>query len=158
MATIKKIDIVNRAYSKLRISGLTSGAIPSEITEAVMRLDDFIAALQWNIGYIQPINYGQSDPNDDSGLTIDAVDPLTTLLAESLALDFGAKKIAIVSTPAFQKMVNDAKATLARNYVEIEGAKYPETLPTGIANEYPNTVDNYFYGGEEPLENDIRLP
>lgn len=157
MPTVKKVDIYNRALSKLRISGLTVNPNPTESQNAVNRLDDFIAALPWDIGYLQPELYGESDPNDDSGVTVDVVDPLSTLLCESLAVDYGEKKIAIVSTPLFSKMVSEARATLARKYVEIEGGKYPDTLPTGIANEYPNTVNSYFYNGDQPSENDSEI-
>jgi hypothetical protein len=152
---IRKIDLVNRAYSKLRISGLTVSASPEEVTAALNRLDDFVLGIQWNIGYIQPEVYGESDSNDDSGLTNDIVNAVTTLLAEQLAPDFGEKKISIVSSQLFQKMVSDANQTLSRKFVEIEGAKFPTGLPIGIANEYPNNLNrSFFYEGDSPSEND----
>ena len=155
--TVKKVDLVNRAYSKLKISGLTTNALPEEVKAAVDRLDDFVAALQWDIGYIQPDQYGKGDSQDDSGLTPDIVDPITTMLAEALAADFGDAKMALVSAPVFQKMLSNASATLARKFVEIEGSKYPETLPVGTANEYPNNYSGYFYTeGVYPLENESR--
>ena len=104
-----------------------------------------IAALPWSIGYIFPNAIDGDDPNDDSGLTIDLYDPVSSMLAFRLAPDFGKQFSAIENS--------DAMATLARKFAEIEGSKYPETLPIGSANQYPNSVSRYFYNGSQPSEN-----
>ena len=142
---ITKIDIINDAYSKLRISGLTVDPTPEDISIALTRLAGVIGALPWDIGYIYPETIGGDDANSDSGLAIDVFDPVSTLLAYRVAPDFGKQL-----SPADY---SDAMSVLARKFSDVEGSKYPETLPTGIANEYPNTINRYFYDGAQPSEN-----
>jgi len=151
---ITKNSILDQVFDKLKINGKTVRADSDDMVRALARQDSYIAALPWDVGYLQPSTFGDSDPDDDSGITIDILDPITTILASNLASSYGQAKVAIVSSPQFASSVMDAMATLARKFVEIEGGKYPDTLPVGIANEYPNTLDSYFYRGGQPSEND----
>ena len=73
-----KIDLVNGTYKLIRISGLTSEAIPEEIEAALQVADDYAGELLstgLDIGWIQPLEYGQSDPNDYSGLNAQTIGP-----------------------------------------------------------------------------------
>ena len=83
-----KIDIVDGAFQLMRISGLTVQASPSEITLGLQVLDDYCAELKptLDVGYIQPLEYGKSDPNDYSGLTIEMVGPMKKLLSVQMGL------------------------------------------------------------------------
>ena len=90
----KKIDLVNGAYQLIRISGLTSVAIPEETIIGLQVSDDLAGELSTtlNTGYIQPTEHGQSDPNDYSGLTVQTAGPFKKLLAMEL-VDFFGKQI-----------------------------------------------------------------
>lgn len=144
---IPKIELIIEAYSKLRINGLTSKSNSEETTLALRRMTGVIASLPWNVGYIMPESIGDDDPNDDSGITVDTFDPLTTIIAHKVSGDFG-KPGAISPTEYY-----DACEILARKFVEVEGSKYPEILPVGGANQYPDSLSNYFYKGCQPSEN-----
>lgn len=142
---ISKNNIILAAYSKLRISGLTVSPSPEDTELALNRLTALVAALPFDIGYNYPLEYGTDDPNDDSEITIDALDPLASILAYSLSIDFGKP---------FNEMVKiNAESTLARNYVIIEPSKYPVTLPVGAGNSYEGTAYRIFYDGHEPIDN-----
>lgn len=148
---ITKNDIIIEAFSKLKISGVTTVATPEDTHMALRRLAGIVGALQVDIGYIYPSQIGDDDPSDDSGISIDAFDPLSTILAYSLAPDFGKEYSPL------EKINADNK--LCQLYTEIEGSKYPTTLPVGIANE--TYTDREFYDGEQPLENktySVELP
>ena len=63
---ITKNQIAIRALDELRISGVTVSASPTEISDAVNRLDDMM--LDWEnesiiLGYKQPEEFGQSNAN-----------------------------------------------------------------------------------------------
>ena len=78
----KKIDLVNGAYQIIRISGLTSNAVPEEITIGLQVADDLAGELSatLNLGYIQPEEYGVTDPTALSGLTNQTAGPFKKLL------------------------------------------------------------------------------
>lgn len=143
---ILKIDIVNDAATKLRINGLTTTLSASEVSLLVNRLDAFVAGLPWDIGYIYPDVYGGSDVNEVSGIEPGALDSLSTLLADAISGDFGKQYD--------PRRVIDARSNLARQYVEIEGSKFPTTLPVGIANEWPTFASSFYRGGSPSEEND----
>lgn len=140
---VTKNDILIEAFSKLRINGLTTDASPEDTLLALRRLSSIVAALPWDIGYIQPENFGEDDPADDSGLTASLIDPLSTILAFRIAPDFGKQLSAVDKA--------EAEACIARQFTEISGCKYPSTLPQGGGNSSDNS-DN-FYSGLEPFEN-----
>ena len=87
----KKIDIVNGMYKLIRISGLTSQAIPEDIETALQVADDLAGEIQstLNLGWIQPLEYGTSDPDDFSGLSVQTVGPFKKLLALEIVDYFG---------------------------------------------------------------------
>lgn len=147
---IKKVDIVNRAAEELRISGLTTNPTPNEVVSFVGRLDELMAQYQndgLDCGYFFPSEYGESDVNDDSGLEMWMVRPVSMMLAYDIASSFGAAKAQAID---YQKVIK-AMDSLSNGLVEVEGAKYPNTLPTGGANQYQRN-DCYFYSGNEPSE------
>lgn len=147
---IKKVDVANRAAEELAISGITSKPTDSEVNSFIGRLDELAAQLKsdgLDCGYLMPENYGQSEPSDDSGLDMWMVRPMAVLLAGDIASSYGPAK----SMSFDRSKLSDAMDSLANGLVEIGWSKYPETLPTGQANEYLET-DRYFYNGDLPLE------
>jgi hypothetical protein len=147
---IKKIDVINRAAEEIRISGLTTTATPEEISSFLNRLDEMMSTLKndgLDCGYIFPFSYGESDPNDDSGLELWMIQPISVLLSSDIASTYGSEKMALINP----MKVRDARDSLSNGLVEIEGSKYPTTLPIGQANQYLGS-DPYYYFGHEPKE------
>lgn len=157
-----KIDVVTGAYQLIRISGLTVKALSEEITLGVQVLDDYMGELRSSLdtGYIQPLDYGQSDPNDFSGLTPDVVGPIKKLLARELVTFFGKE--------APMSLVLNAEAgmrSLEQTLVCVQPAQNPATLPIGSGNEWDYRSDKFYPepnnddGAENHFETDVfQLP
>jgi hypothetical protein len=145
---INKIDIINGAYKLLRISGLTVNPSAGEVSDALQTLDDYCAELQptLNLGYIQPLEYGQSDPNDYSGLTLSMVGPLKKVMAIQLA-PFFAKSI----PPELAVIADAGMRSLEQLIVTVGDSQNPATLPIGSGNEWDYRSDKFY---REPNNDD----
>ena len=138
---INKIDIINGAYQLLRISGITVSAQPNDIVLALGVLDDYAAELKptLDIGYIQPSEYGQSDPNDYSGLTVGMAGPIKKMLALELVTFFGKQPPASLISIASAGM-----KSLEQQLVNVSDMQNPPTLPIGSGNEYVYIGDKFY--------------
>lgn len=144
----KKIDLVNGAYQLIRISGLTSSAIPEEVAIGMQVADDLAGELSatLNTGYIQPIEYGQSDPNDFSGLTNQTAGPFKKLLAMEL-VDFFGKQVPI----SLKMNADKGLRALEQLLVNVLPMQNPGTLPLGSGNEWDYRSDKFY---PEPISDD----
>jgi len=143
-----KIDLVNGAYQLIRISGLTTEAVPEEITIGLQVADDLAGELSATLdtGYIQPLEYGASDPTALSGLTVQTAGPFKKLLAVELVTYFGKE--------APMSLVMNAergRRALEQVLVNALPMQMPGTLPIGSGNEW-DYRSNKFY--PEPNNDD----
>jgi hypothetical protein len=143
-----KIDLVNGAYQLIRISGLTSAAIPEETIIGLQVADDLAGELSTtlNTGYIQPLEYGASDPNDYSGLTVQTAGPFKKLLAMEL-VDFFGKQVPI----SLKMNADKGLRSLEQLLVNINPMQNPGTLPIGSGNEWDYRSDKFY---PEPISDD----
>lgn len=145
----KKIDIVTGTYQLIRISGLTSQAIPEEVEIAMQVADDYAGQLLGsglNVGWIQPLEYGQSDPDDVSGLTFQSVGPFKKLLAKEIVTYFGKQL-----PQSLYDNANEGLRSLEHLLVHIKPTQNPSTLPIGSGNEWDYRYDKFF---PEPISDD----
>jgi hypothetical protein len=145
---LNKIDIIDGAFKLLRISGITVNATPGEVSDALQTLDDYCAELKpfLDLGYIQPSDYGQSDPNDYSGLLPSMAGPLKKIMTIQLA-PFFAKQI-----PRELAIIADnGMRSLEQLLVNVADTQNPATLPIGSGNEW-DYRSNKFY--TEPNNDD----
>jgi len=144
----KKIDLVNGAYQLIRISGLTSNAVPEEISIGVQVSDDLAGELSTTLdtGYIQPVEYGTSDPNDYSGLTAQTAGPFKKLLAIEL-VDFFGKQVPI----SLKMNADKGLRSLEQLLVNVLPSQNPGTLPIGSGNEWDYRGDKFY---PEPISDD----
>lgn len=144
----KKIDIVNGMYKLIRISGLTSQAIPEEIETALQVADDLAGEIQstLNLGWIQPLEYGTSDPDDFSGLSVQTVGPFKKLLALEIVDYFG--KVAPIT---LQTNAANGMRSLEQLLVTVRPSQNPATLPIGSGNEWDYRTDKFY---PEPISDD----
>ena len=144
----KKIDVINGMYKLIRISGLTSEAIPEEIETALQVADDLAGEISTtlNLGWIQPLEYGTSDPDDFSGLDAQTVGQFKKLLALEVVDYFG--KVAPQSLH-----MNAAKGmrSLEQLLVNVRPMQNPATLPIGSGNEWDYRTDKFY---PEPISDD----
>ncbi|CAM0101467.1 hypothetical protein PODOV084v1_p0003 [Vibrio phage 340E47.2] len=149
---ITKGKIIDGAYALLRISGQTVDPTPDEVALALDVADGFAGQLkgdgldvQWNM----PAEYGDSTPDDNSGLIIEYVEPFKKLLALELLNYFGKPIPPIVAETARQ-----GHNVLCKLLVCIPVAQNPATLPIGSGNEF-DYRDNKFF--QEPPPNEDAL-
>ena len=136
-----KIDIIDGAFKLLRISGITVNATNGEIVDALQTLDDYNAELKpiMDTGYIQPLEYGQSDPDDLSGLTIEMAGPMKKIIAIQIAPFFN-KQI----PPSLSAIASAGMRSLEQLLVNVGDMQNPATLPIGSGNEWDYRSDKFY--------------
>lgn len=121
-----KIDLINDAYSQLRISGLTVQPTPEDISKALERLEDM--AEEWEsrdmcIGF----NFEESpDPNSASGVQRAFKYAVSTNLAVRLIPDFN-KPV----PPQLIAMATQAAANVSARTARPQQTNYPGRQPRG---------------------------
>ena len=124
-----KVDIINTAYSLMRISGLTKDPSASDLTLALARLEDMAHEfLARNID----VNY-----NFENAPTTGALHnmerkyryPFAANLAARLLADFGKEP-----TPALMAQVSSGFSFLSSDTAKFRPVDYPTRMPRGEAN------------------------
>ena len=140
---ISKIDIVNGTYGLMRISGITVQPSPADIVTAIQVADDLAAQFKvsnLDTGWIQPDEYGASDPNDNSGLTIGLAGAFKKVLMFELLPYFGKPL-----TDNIVKLYQDGMRTIEQYSVTVPDAQFGSTLPMGSGTELDNNWDSAFF-------------
>lgn len=125
-----KGDIVNGAYSQLRISGLTVDPSPEDVVTALYRLESMAA--EWEdsrnicIGYLFD---DEPDPAQDAGVRNSAKYALETNLAIRLVPDFNKDVPQVLYAQASQSI-----STLSGSVINVRQTQYPRTMPRGSGN------------------------
>lgn len=135
---MRKAEIVNQAYSQLRISGLTTLPAPEEITLALQELDWLMwrwAADGRDVGYHFPApTTGDelviSDANEDAGVYSWAIPGIAACLARNIAVHFD-KPI----PPTLEAKCRSGLNTIRQRTIRIDPQQYPNRMPRGSGNE-----------------------
>ncbi len=136
----------------MRISGLTVDPTPEDDVLALQIADDYageLLGLGLDLNWQQPLEYGDTDPADTSGLTNEMVGPFKKLLFVQLCSAFGKPVPVAVGVTASEGM-----RTLENIVVVVPDAELPATLPFGSGNEF-DYRDRKFY--DEPATNNDAL-
>lgn len=138
---IKKIDIINGAYSQLRVSGLTVQATPEDVQLALDRLEDM--ASEWRSRNVDVGYYFEDEPDPDSIFGADRAykQAFETNLAISLIPDFNK------TVP--QALAAKASATysaMSSAVAQVCEVPYPSRMPRGSGNF--NRWNRFYSGGE----------
>lgn len=135
-----KGDIINDAYSKMRISGLTVQATPEDSALALSRLETMaheFAAKNICTGY----NFqDEPDPNEAHMLDRKFWDSYAGLLAFWLCADFGK-----VPTPVLIANSNKAYSFLSSVTASPRQTQYPSRQPIGSGNSLRYNRYTRFY-------------
>ncbi len=88
----KKRGLLEEAFAEIGIAAYDFDLKPEEVMTALRRMDGMMA--EWNsvgirIGYALPSGDGQSDPDQMSGVTDEALEAIRTNLAMRIAPGFG---------------------------------------------------------------------
>ena len=145
---ITKISIINGSYSLMRISGFTRKPGPDELSIGLQVADDYAAELKaggLDLQWAQPVDYGDSDPNDRSGLTRETAGAFKKLLTRQLFSHYGKDVPMNV-----ERIAAEGMRAIEHLLVSVPNAELPPTLPFGSGNE-DDYRDRKFYN--EPATN-----
>ena len=147
---ILKIDIINDAYSQLRISGITVQPSPSDLELALSRLESLAAELRsrnLDAGYLFEET---PDPNSPSGIPLEYKHAFSLYLALNLIPDFN-KQV----PQAFAMRVSAAMENLAAREGNTRPNLYPSRMPLGSGNDRRyNRLWNYYTGDDRAPNSD----
>lgn len=128
MSSNLKVDRINAAYSKLRISGVTVDPTPEDLELALAELENMMSEINIDVGY----NFeDEPDPNSVLGVDRKYWNMINTNLAVRLIADFNKQVPAALVAQASQSM------SAAIGYVSADRMRqvqYPTRMPTGSGN------------------------
>lgn len=128
MAQAKKIDIINNAYSQMRISGLTVDPGPEDVELALVRLEEMAAEFETR-GICVNYNFTeQPDPDDDSNI------PLGFRLAFSAPLAIRLVDFGKAVPPELQAQASQSLSNLSARSFQLNETQYPHRMPLGSGN------------------------
>lgn len=149
MAGKLKGDLINDAYSQMRISGLTVQPTPEDLDVALMRLENMMAEFS-----IRNINVGYTleddpDPNTPHNVERWAWHGIATNLAIRLIPDFNKEVPQTLFAQASQSLSNMSGRTAL-----VRQVNYPSRQPRGSGNtqRYNRWARFYRPPAEAPLE------
>ncbi len=140
-----KIDLVQGAFSKMRISGLTVDPTPEDTTLALQVLEQMAAEFAGrNITtyYREAFDQGDVDPNEQSGLALKYRNAFEANLAVRLCADFGKDIPHSLGINAQQSLSSMSSMIAADNIREVE---QPHRQPIGNAAALRNRWHQKFY-------------
>ncbi len=151
-----KGDLINGAYSRLRISGLTVNANPEEIQLSLKRLE-MMANEFYQRNICLDYNFEENpDPNSDHGIDAGYWDAVECVLAKRLMLDFGKGQ---APDPM---LITDAKAGMSLLYsgtAKVKQTQYPSRMPIGSGTtlRYPKWQRFYSPKSEAPISCETKI-
>ena len=135
-----KIEIVNAAYSRIRVSGLTVQPTPSDTALAVDRLEDFAEELK-SFNICIGFNFEEEpDPNSLTNVERKFKSLLETNLAVRLLSDFGKEIPQSLGLLASSTLSSAASITASKSIQEVQ---YPRRMPLGSGNDRGNRYRRY---------------
>lgn len=128
---ITKIDVINDAYAKIRISGLTLDPTPEATTVALGQLESMMAefeATSMNLNYqFEEI----PDPNTDTGVGLEHKQMMSSNVATRVISYFGKDMPITLEKQANQSLSNSNSIVAA---FQIQQVRYPDRMARGSGN------------------------
>ncbi len=131
MAATLKVDLINGAFSQMRISGLTVNPGGRDYTTALERLENMAYMLQ-SRGIVTNYNFTETpDPNDLTNVPMALNLMFQSNLALQLCPDFGKEipqSLAMLATSTM------ATASAVSALALVQDVQYPRRMPIGSGN------------------------
>ncbi len=149
--SLTKVEHVNRAYSALRISGLTTKPNPSEITQALNELEDMMNEFDSRNICSTYVFEDEPEPNTDSGIPIAYNNATQKCLAVRIAPIFGKVAMDETKRQATQALSNWSARSGKTNMINP-----PNRQARGSGNtfRFPNWVRFYRLEDSAPISCD----
>ena len=135
-----KIEIINGAYSRIRVSGLTVQATPNDVALALDRLEDLAEELR-SINICIGYNFEEEpDPNSLTNVKRKFKSMLEANLAVRLLSDFGKQIPQSLAMLASATLSTASSITASESIQEVQ---YPRRMPLGSGNSRVNRYRRY---------------
>lgn len=151
-----KSDIINGAFSKLRISGITVKPSPEELILGLRRLEGLALELYHKNIYTGYNFEDEPDLNSMSGITPDLWYAFESLLAVRLISDFGKgeRLDPMLLNSAGQQMSYLTKLSVENNTRQVN---FPSNHPRGSGNTRFSLSNRYYSGGISVIINSSKV-
>lgn len=143
-----KIELIDRAYSKLRISGITVNPTPGDVNIALDEMECMLA--EWDLVNVC-LGYqfeDEPDPNTESGLVRGYENAVQVNLAIRLAPEFGKPSGELVSH------ASQSYSKISSAVAKVKEVPYPQRQPVGEANTLRFNRWRRFYSIDNTSPND----
>ncbi len=138
-----KADIINGAYSKLKISGITVGPSPEDSELALQILESTMMEYKGEcMGYAFEEN---PNPSSKHGIPPIFWDPIKSILAVRLMPDFG-KGDSAAANPILLKRASGAESFIFSKTATPRQTNYPSRQPVGSGTRVGFSRFRRFYG------------
>jgi len=149
MAT--KIEHVNKAYSKLRISGVTVNPSPADLALGLSELEDMMSELQDGRSLCLGYNFEETpEPTTESGVEKYANNMIATNLGVRLSPDFNKIIPQALLAQASQSYSAVSAKVAAENIRQVQA---PSTMPVGSGNNRYNNNYRYNIPADQTVNN-----
>jgi hypothetical protein len=128
-----KGDILNRAFSALRISGITAVPSPEDLELGLMKLENMAAEFQARNVCTGYYFEDDPDPNTPHNMERKFWHSYDVLLAVRLMPDYGKGEIPDV---ALIRQATSAYSFLSSSTAKVKQVPYPDRMPTGSDNRW----------------------
>lgn len=144
-----KVELINAAFSRCRISGLTAIPEPSDLALALRRLENMVAA--WEANNICTGYNFEDEPDLNSVHNVERKhwDAFETSLAMRILADFGKSP-----HPTLVKDARGAHAILLSSTSVTDQVPYPSRHPVGSGNTLKTNRFRRFYRSSVQVPND----
>ena len=135
-----KIKVINDAFSRLQISGITVNPTGGDVDLALGRLEGMMAELEAGlaVGY----NFDDNpDPNTPTGVNRKYQNMMAANLAVRLCSDFGKLPDAVLARSASGSL-SAAKAMYSADTMKV--SRYPSRMPIGSGNRRLGRQQRYY--------------
>jgi hypothetical protein len=142
-----KVDLINGAYSKARISGLTKSPTPDDLDLALVVLEDM---MEEYFGRNIDVDYffeDSPDSNTPHNVERKYWNAIKALLAGRLLADFGKDP-----NDSLARQINSGFSFLSSSTAPVKQTSYPSRQPTGAGNGRWNRYQRFYRtAAEAPL-------
>lgn len=136
------LQIINRAYSKIRVKGEGQSLTSEQISDAIDELNSMV----WELD-ADGLHIGWSDIALSSD-QLSTPDWLSSLLENGLAIRMGVE-FGVQIDPRIIGMYESAYSTALKRLVHVAKIPFPDTLPTGSGEPVWSDTNKYFIDENE---------
>lgn len=144
-----KLDLINSAFSKMAISGITAPTMPSDYDTALSRLEGMMYEFEDAKNVCCQYNFTDNpDTGDRHGMSFALFEPISNILAVRLLGDY-----AIPPVPALISASSAAISSLSAFTFQLRETQYPRRQARGAGNTLRYNRWQRFYRKPAQVEN-----